>query len=89
LEGTATPRKGKARKDKERKGRVRSLTEDVEGAHCSAVGETNAAIAILLDLWVAEKRKEEARRECNSKTQRGGCVLGWGGETRLDRGSSL
>jgi hypothetical protein len=56
-------RQGKARQDKERKGRVRSLTEDVEGAHCSAVGETNAAIAILLDLWVAEKRNEEARRE--------------------------
>lgn len=60
---------------------MRSLTEDVEGPHCSAVGETNAAIAILLDLLVAEKRNEEARRECNFK--RGGSVLGWGGETRI------
>ena len=64
---------------------MRSLTEDVEGAHCSVVGETNAAIAISLDVLVAEKRKEEARRECNFKTQRDGCVLGWGGEGRGDK----
>lgn len=68
---------------------MRSLTEDVEGPHCSAVGETNAAIAILLDLLVTDKRNEEARRECNFKSQGEGVC--WVGEGRqgLDRGSSL